>query len=729
MKKMISFLRLAFLLTKFYKRYMSLFEQQWHEGRVPYFLASSGGSGGSGSFTPGAVAGDLLPTADATYDIGSGALRWQDIFSTSLSTITATLSGNLSAANATLSGALDAASASLSGALTSASVSSGTGTFSGAVDVSGLLRALGGLTISGGVTATSGALSSLAVSGSTSLASVTTSGNLGVGGTLSAASPAFTGTASTAAINNSGTVTTANLTASGQVQTPSIQSTSSIQIGNDIYPSVNNLFSNGTSSNRWAALWAIAGDITTLGVSTLNAANVVVSSGLSVGGTLGVSNINTGNIIASGTAAITGALTSAASVAAPILYGSTGAQIEALASYSGGDVTVSSALVPSGTRNLGSSGSRWSTIYANGLDSNTGLIGSLSSTVATITNLAVPGTVSTPNLYSGSSADILVGSSLVSGVSKNLGSATFPWIYGYVTNLVSSNLSTGPITASTFSGTSATLSGALNAASASLSGALSAASASISGTLSVGSLSISSLSTGAITASSLAASGAVNSATMYTSGLAQHDGGMLGNVRAVGSFSESNTILHYEYNDLEDCTTIRSVRNSHTPRIELGYNGQVIRVSASTMRPSGNADLGTTTYPWNNLHVNRIYYPNLDNTPQIQFVVEGTTPHSGSYDDYLEGSDTAYYYVRSYDTGIPKTWTTYRSTIHSYIDNTTVTRAGVTYINRMSSGADWSAGTKWCLYQGIKNWQLYIEISGSTDANRTFAAYIEASPP
>lgn len=564
---------------------MSLFDQQWHEGRVPYFLAGSSGSGGGGSFTPGAVAGDLLPTTDATYDVGSGALRWQDIFSTSLSTITATLSGNLTAANTALSGALTAASASLSGALTSASVSSGTGVFSGAVDVSGLLRALGGITITGGVTATSGTLSSLAVSGSTTLASASTSGNLAVGGTLSSTSPSFAGTTSTAAINNSGTVTSTNFTATGQVQTPAIQSTSSIQIGNDIYPSVNNLFSNGTNSNRWAALWAVAGDITTLAAGAITASTLATSGGVSVGGTLTSSTIGTGNITASGTIAGTGAVSSGTSLTAPVLYGSTGAQVNALASYSGGDIAVSSALVPSGTRNLGSSGSRWTTAYANTLDANLGSITTLTSSYATLTDLAVPGTVSTPNLYSGNpGADILVGSSLVSGVSKNLGSAPYPWIYGYITNLVSSNLATGPITATTLGATSATLSGALTAASAALSGALTAASASISGTLSVGTLSLASLNTGAITASSLTASGAVNSATAYTSGLAQHDGGMLGSVRAVGSFSETNTILHYEYNDLEDCTTIRTVRNSHVPRIELGYvGGGTVRMTAGSL--------------------------------------------------------------------------------------------------------------------------------------------------
>lgn len=567
---------------------MSLFDQQWHEGRVPYFLASSGGSGGGGSFTPGAVAGDLLPTADNTYDIGSGALRWQDIFSASLSSITANLSGNLNAANAVLSGALSAASASLSGALTSSSISSGTGTFSGAVDVSGLLRALGGLTITGGVTATSGSLSSLAVSGSTTLASATASGNVSVGGTLSSASPSFTGTTSTAAISNSGTVTSTNFTATGQVQTPSIQSPSAIQIGNDIYPSVTGLFVNGTASKRWADFWSVNADITSLGAGTINAANITVSSGLSVGGTLGTSNISTGNITASGTIAGTGAISSSTSVTAPILYGSTGAQVDALASYSGGAVAVSSALVPSGTRDLGSSGSRWSTIYANGLDSNTGSITTLTSSAGTITNLVVPGTVSTPNLYSGGpSTDILFGSTLVSS-SKNLGAISNPWVYGYISNLVSSNLATGPITASTINATSATLSGALSAASASLSGALSAASASITGTLSVGALSIASLSTGAITASSLNATGAVNSASMYTSGLAQHDGGMLGSVRAIGSFSETNTILHYEYNDLEDCTTIRSVRNSHVPSIELGYaGGGVVRMTAGSLLWNG----------------------------------------------------------------------------------------------------------------------------------------------
>ncbi len=542
------------------------------------------------------MAGDLLPTADATYDVGSGALRWQDIFSTSLSTVSATLSGNLSAANAALSGTLTAASATLSGALSAGSLSSGTGVFSGAVDVSGLLRALGGLTISGGLTATSGTLSSLTVSGASSLTNTTNSGNLAVGGLLTAPSPTFTGTATSAAINNSGTVTTTNLTATGQVQTPSIQSVTSIQVGNDLYPSVNNLFSNGTSSNRWAALWAIAGDITTLGVNLLNATNVVISSGLSVGGTMSVANITTGNVTASGAVGAAGAVTSSTSMSTPLVYASTGVQAEALASYSGGDVTVSSALVPSGSRDLGSSGSRWSSIYANGIDANTGSITTLSSSAGTITNLSVPGTVSTPNLYSGSSADIAVGSSLVSGVSKNLGSATYPWIYAYVTNLVSSNLATGPITASTLAATSATLSGALTAASASLSGALTAASATISGTLSVGTLSLSSLSTGAITASSLTASGAVNSATAFTSGLAQHNGGMLGNVVAVGSFSETNTILQYEYNDLEDCTTLRNVRNAHTPRIELGYNPQLIRMTGNASI-SGTLSSGAITAP------------------------------------------------------------------------------------------------------------------------------------
>lgn len=592
---------------------MSLFDQQWHEGRVPYFLAGSGsGSGGGGSFTPGAVAGDLLPTADDTYDIGSGSLRWQDIFSKTLSTVSATLSGNLSAANAAFSGALTAASATLSGGLSSASITSGTGVFSGAVDVSGLLRALGGLTISGGVTATTGTLSSLAVSGATTLVNTTNSGNLTVGGLLTAPSPTFTGTATSAAINNSGTVTTNNLTATGQVQTPSIQSTSSIQIGNDIYPSVNNLFSNGTSSNRWAALWAVAGDITTLGVATLNAANIAISSGLSVGGTMSVANITTGNVTASGTAAVTGAISSAASVTAPILYGSTGAQVDALASYSGGNVTVSSALVPSGTRNLGSSGARWSTVYANGFDAPTGSITTLTAGDATMNNLTAVGTVTTPNLYSGSSGvDIVSGSNLLSA-SKNLGKSGQPWISGYITNLIGSTLSTGTITAT----------------SATLSAGLSAASATISGTLTAGALSLASVVTGSVTAS-----GAVNSATMYTSGIAQHDGGMLGNVRAIGSFSETNTILHYEYNDLEDCTTIRSVRNSHTPRIELGYLGQIIRMTGSASL-SGNMTVAGTMAVTGNLSCNPSSTLTCAPTSRNNGIAFGNNKNTARYNSY-----------------------------------------------------------------------------------------------
>lgn len=579
----------------------AFYDQQWAAGQPPLIVNLSGGGGG-GTFTPDAVAGDLLPDADLTRNLGSASFRWSNLYANTLRPATVIASGNVTAANVSVSGSLVGASANVSGTLVAATITGGSATLSGTLAVSGALSALGDLAVTG-------ALSVGSLTLSTSNIGISSGTSLGLTGAFSSASAAVSGALSAGSVSTTGNVAASgNVTAAGALSGATLSVPELWYVGapifskNSIVPSTTALHALGTSSNRWNDLWVINADIASMGVGALTVVGAAsMLSGLSVTGTLGATllattgltssgdinasfNVNAGGTINAPSLHVPNAYIDAVRVntatdvffynnavpgpASTVTVGKSGAYWNAgyittlnsttvntgtiatnsiytqfLAGVGGStDVQAINNIRPTGSLTLGTTGARWTRIYAddltvtNGITLSTLTLNTLTvTTTATIDALTSPGSIQVGYLGAiGFAGDITITNNLIPAYSTSLGATGSRWSKVWTDSLaVTNDISTGTL--------------------------------STVGAATIG--------------STLTVTGALTSASHHTSGIGQFDGGMLGNVRAIGSFSESNTILQYEYNDLEDCTTIRTVRNSHSPRIELGYLGNKIRVT------------------------------------------------------------------------------------------------------------------------------------------------------
>jgi hypothetical protein len=333
-----------------------------------------GGTGNLAVFSPGALnmTGNIIPTANITYDLGTNTNRWKDIW---LSNSTIYLGNSQISANATSliltnpqggQTVLAGATASITGASVSV-----TGTVTAASVVGGVITG-----------------TSTSVTGTTTAASV-------VGGVITGSSVSVTG-AQTAASTVGGVITGSSASVSGGVTAASVAG--GVITGSSV---------SVTGAVTGASL---AGTITT--AAQTNITSVGTLSALSVTG-----NVQGGNIRTAGLISATGAVT-AASVVGGVITGSsvsvTGAQTAA--STVGGVITGSSVSV---------TGAQTAASTVGGV-----ITGSSASVTGIVTGSSLVGTVATAAQGSITSVGTLTALTVSGAITVNSGGAAIAIVNG-----------------------------------------------------------------------------------------------------------------------------------------------------------------------------------------------------------------------------------------------------------------------------------------------------------
>ena len=381
----------------------------------------------------GNITGNLIPSTNVTYDLGSSTRRWKDLY---LSGSTINLGGQTLSADTS---GISVAGNITGGNLISSGVVSATGNLSGGNKVSsGIVSATGN--ISGGNLITTGILS---VTGNVSGGNLITSGN--VSGTNILA----TGNVNSVGVSAAGNISGGNLVTSGIVNAlGDIFTSGNLNATSDL--NVNDIFATGdVNGNNLTALGNVTGgNLVTSG--SLNASNLSISG-----------NINGGNIISSGVISATGNLSGGNIVTSGV--------ISATGNLSGGNIVTSGLLVTTGNvsasnANLGNltisnyfrgNGSLLSSVTGanvSGQVSNALITGTVYTnaqpnitSVGTLTSLTVNGNINYGNIIGGN----LISANYISGNGSLLTYVSGSNVNGSVANAVyATNAGTAAIASS-----------------------------------------------------------------------------------------------------------------------------------------------------------------------------------------------------------------------------------------------------------------------------------------
>lgn len=581
--------------------------QQWHEGRVPAYIVLSGGGG---TFTPGSVDGNLIPSADLTWSIGSGSFRWTDLFAADLHSTTGTFSGGIVGASFTTAGTITGADLVISGAASTGALSAASLVVSGNASVTGSLTA-GTLSVAA---LSTGSISATAINAS----SLTTTGNASIGGTLSASAPSFSGTSVFYFATASIAFSSDKLIASGQVETPQIWSSDYVRAAVDIKPLNTGVQSLGATDKRWQNiygnnLYCSTGSITTLTATTFNVGTVTGTtvSTTRVGSDLIPNVNNVYNLGASSSLWNTAYITTV--------------NVETLASgastfsdsITGTSITLSG-LLQAATLRATSTSQFDGAITALGGVSVTGTTttGLLNASSITTTGTATIGSTLNASANCFISGNLSVGgiiTSLIPQLPYELGSNSKPWGTLYVTDAYASTLQA---TTSVSTPLVKAISGNLALGSSLVPGG--AVSLGVTGTrfpsafvdaltvtnnAALGTLSV----TGAASAGSFSTNGEVNINNKLWLGQAWETNY---GIWAKGTGGVDTAIFKVEYNDLFGNTVIRNPNG--TAALEIGDNNNVSRLTCGTFQINGlSVDNPNRLYAWitgNETHVNNIWH-------------------------------------------------------------------------------------------------------------------------
>jgi hypothetical protein len=343
-----------------------------------------GGTGNLAVFSPGALnmTGNIIPTANITYDLGTNTNRWKDIW---LSNSTIYLGNSQISANATsliftnpsggqtvLAGAtssITGASVSVTGTVTAASVVGGviTGSSSSVTGAQTAASTVGGVitgssaSVSGAVTAAStvgGVItgSSASVTGNvtgvnhfgtnTSVTGTQTAAST-VGGVMTGSSVSVTGTINgTTVTGTSLTVSTGNITGGNLLLSGAIQDSGQLDIQTTASNSNIVLTPNGTGNVNTGANVSVTGRVTA--ASTVG--GVITGSSVSVTGAQTAAS-TVGGVITGSSSSVTGAQTAASTVGGVITGSSTSVTGTTTAASVVGGVITGSSLSVTGTIN------------------------------------------------------------------------------------------------------------------------------------------------------------------------------------------------------------------------------------------------------------------------------------------------------------------------------------------------------------------------------------------
>jgi hypothetical protein len=250
------------------------------------------------------VAGNVLPSANVTYDLGAPAQRWNDIY---LANSTIYLGNAQISANATslILTNPEGAQTVFSGSV--ANIIAGTVTATGNITggnliTSGILSVTGNANV-GNIGATNANLTSITATANISGGNLSTAGQIEATGNITGGNLSTTGLTSTATLNSSGNANVGNLGTIGL-----IEATGNITGGNLVTAGLTSTATLNSSGNANVGNLGTAGLITATGNVTggnVTTVGEVVATGNVTGGNLvTVGNVDGGNINA--TANITG---------------------------------------------------------------------------------------------------------------------------------------------------------------------------------------------------------------------------------------------------------------------------------------------------------------------------------------------------------------------------------------------------------------------------------------